>query len=81
MKSKQKTTQILLVLGIIFALSAIRQETYTDNQGNTNDSTEMRENLILKSPKISDSWNNFSFIHIDGNWSIAAGYELSLIHI
>ena len=39
MKSKQKAKLILLVLGIIFALSTLSTNTYTENQGDCNDSS------------------------------------------
>ena len=75
MKNNKKKVLGLLTLVIICLLLTISNNSFNGVQINNERSVETRNEIILKSPKKSGSWNNFSFIHIDGNWSTAAGYE------
>ena len=62
---------ILFMFGVILIISTIN-----NNDINTNDANiEVRNEVELKNLKSSDYWSNFTFIHIDGNWSTAAGYD------
>ena len=73
MRSKQKATIILMVLGIVFTLSAISNYNISSDQVNNDGSVEIRDETNLKSPKKSATFSE-SFIHIDGsipdNWSL-----------
>jgi len=68
--------KILLIFGFFLAVSNISNiNNSRTNNVNNGMSVEHDDNTISKRPKQSGYWNNFSFIHIDGNWSTAAGYE------
>jgi hypothetical protein len=56
-------------------LSSIGNLNISDDQGINDDNVEIREDTNLKIPTTSGWWNNFTFIHINGNWSTAVGYE------
>ncbi|MFX1395152.1 MAG: right-handed parallel beta-helix repeat-containing protein [Promethearchaeota archaeon] len=73
MKSKQKVKIIIVVLGLVFAMSTISNYNFSDDQGNNDGiSVEIRDETNLNSPKKSGAYTE-SFIHIDGNWSDAIG--------
>ncbi|MFX1399468.1 MAG: NosD domain-containing protein [Promethearchaeota archaeon] len=73
MKSKQKAKIIIAVLGIVFAMSAISNYNFSDDQDNNNDGgVEIQDDISLKRPRKSGTYTE-SFIHIDGNWSDADG--------
>jgi len=76
MKTKTKLNLLIITLGIIFALSTISNNNFNENQRINGGTSQIQDDTNLNNPKISRSfWNNFSFIHIDGNWSTAADYE------
>ncbi len=62
MKSNRKKINVLIILGIFFAITAVSSFNYT---------IEIRDETNLKSPKSSGYWTT-NFIHIDGNWSDTA---------
>jgi len=74
MKSNSKII-ILLIFGFFLGISSILSIN-NFRADNVNNGMSVKDNDIttLKSLKQSGYWNNFSFIHIDGNWSTAAGY-------
>ena len=74
MKNKNRIIMLIITLGLIFVISNSNLGNFSNNREMTNGSKEIQEESNLKNPKTSGWWNNFSFIHIDGNWSIAAGY-------
>jgi len=74
MKSNSKII-ILLIFGFFLAVSSITSiNNFRADNVNNGMSVEDNDNTTLKSLKQAGYWNNFSFIHIDGNWSTAAGY-------
>jgi len=76
MKTKTKINLLIMTLGFLILISTINTKNMTDEQRISGDTLEIKEDVNLKIPKTSRSWwNNFTFIHIDGNWSTAASYE------
>lgn len=75
MKTNNKIN-ILFILGfILVVLPIISNNSFSGNPLFEGINIEDNDNTNLKSPKGSGYWTNFSFIHIDGNWSTAAGYD------
>ena len=61
---------------MLILISTINTKNITDDKRINGGTSEIQDETNLNNPKTSRSWwNNFSFIHIDGNWSTAAGYE------
>jgi len=75
MRKNSKVKLMIVVLGVIFALSSISSFNINDDPEVADCKLEIRGEVNLETLKTSDWWNNFTFIHIDGNWSTAAGYE------
>ncbi len=75
MKSYSKII-ILLIVGFLFVVSStININNFSSDSVIKGINAEDNDNINLKSPRKSEYWNNFSFIHINDNWSIAAGYD------
>ena len=72
MKKKSELKLLILILGILFALSTINNYNFSDDQENIKCIVEIQEVIDLKHPKNSGAYFE-SFIHIDGNWSDAIG--------
>ena len=72
MRNKSNIKIIILVLGIVFALSAINSFMVIDDQGENVRTIDNRDDSSLKPPRISGYWTT-NFIHIDGNWSHTVG--------
>jgi len=62
------------VLGTIFLLLIVNNQNFNDNQRINNEIIEHQNEIYGTNPNTSGWWNNFTFIHIDGNWSVAASY-------
>jgi len=76
MKTKSKLNLLIMTLGILILLSTINTKNMTEDQRISGDTLVIEETANLKIPRTTSSWwNNFTFIHIDGNWSTAANYE------
>lgn len=75
MKSNKKKVGLFIFLGIILAFSTLSNLNISTDQRINDNKKEVREDTNLSRPKTSGWWDNFTFIHINGNWSIAAGYE------
>ncbi len=77
MKNKEIGIIILITLGLIFAISSINIDDFSNDQENIDDSVEIRNEINLKSPKGAYTE---SFIHIDGsiadNWSVTVSDNL-----
>ena len=71
MRNKSKLKIIILVLGIVFALSPINSFKIISDQGENEGTTENRDETNFKRLKSSGYWST-NFIHIDGNWSETA---------
>jgi len=69
---KVSATISLTIFAIIFAILAINTQNMGYTQSNNDEEIKILGEMNLKS---SSSWSNFSFIYIDGNWSVAAAYE------
>ena len=56
-------------------ISAISNNNISNNQVNNDRGIEIQDETNIKSPKRSRYWDNFTFIHIDNNWSLYEGFE------
>jgi parallel beta-helix repeat protein len=76
MRSKIKIRFFIIFLGIfaIALISSTFMAPYNHNQELSIDEGDS-EQVLTTPPKLSKSWNNFTYIHILDNWTIAAGYE------
>jgi parallel beta-helix repeat protein len=76
MKFKKELILFALLVGLMFCFGVNTSNHTTEEiQDDDEYSAETRDDLNLKSPVLSKYWDNFTFIHINGNWSTAAGYE------
>ena len=72
MRNKDKLKLIILVIGMIFALSVMSSYSIMDDQGKNDGALENRDDPNFKRLKKSGFWST-NFIHIDGNWSHTVG--------
>ncbi len=72
MKSEKKIKVIILVLGMIIAVSTISNYNFSNDQETIIDNIEIQDKTNLKIPKKSGVYTE-SFIHIDDNWTGAIG--------
>ena len=76
MRNQTRITILVAIFGLMFCISIASNNLLIDTQENTSQTTETIEELYFKKPITAKSWwDNFSFIHIKGNWSTAANYE------
>ncbi len=81
MKHKKKIISFSSALVIFILIGLFHQNNIIlNNNGksvkfNDDEIINDKVKVNLRAPKTSEIWNNFSYIHIDGNWSTAAAYE------
>ena len=76
MRNKVKITILIATLGLMFLISIGSKNIMNVTQENATYNTEADEEFYPTNPITAKSWwDNFSYIHINGNWSTAANYE------
>ena len=70
MRKNSKIKIMIIVLGVLFALSTISSFNISDDPEINDKGIEIRDEMNLKSPKKSGYWT-LDFIHIDDNWTDA----------
>jgi len=74
MKAKKKIHGLILTTIVILIILANQNQIYRKSMSNQNPNGE--NNIIFtKTPAASNFWKNFTFIHIEGNWSVIEEYD------